>query len=44
VNEWRPGLSLAKRPASTTRVHLSSSPDDIAQLSARLRDTPPDQR
>ena len=27
--EWRPGLSLAKRPASPTRVHLSHSLDDI---------------
>ena len=44
ANEWRPGLSLAKRPASTTRIHLSYSPDDIAQLSAQLRDIPPEQR
>jgi hypothetical protein len=39
--EWRPGLSLAKRPASTTRHHLSYDKADIAAFSARLRDTPP---
>ena len=44
MTEWRPGLSLAKRPASTARVHLSYSRDDIAQLSARLRDLPPTER
>jgi hypothetical protein len=44
VNEWRPGLSLGKRPASTTRVHLSYAQDEIAWLSARLRDVPPEQR
>jgi hypothetical protein len=44
ATEWRPGLSLAQRPASTTRVHLSYSPDDVAQFSARLRDIPPEER
>ena len=44
MTEWRPGLSLAKRPASTTRVHLSYSHEEIAQLSARLRDRPPTER
>jgi hypothetical protein len=44
VTEWRPGLSLAKRPASTTRVHLSYSRDDIARHSARIRDVPPHER
>jgi hypothetical protein len=44
VNEWRPGLSLAKRPASTTRLHLSHSHRDIAQFAARLRDIPPAER
>jgi hypothetical protein len=38
------GLSLAKRPASTTRVHLSYSPDNIARVSARIRDIPPAER
>ena len=44
VNEWRPGLSLATRPASAKRVHLSFSLDDIAQHSARIRDIPPEER
>jgi hypothetical protein len=44
ATEWRPGLSLAKRPASTKRVALSYSPDDIAALSLRLKDIPPQER
>jgi hypothetical protein len=44
ATEWRPGLSLAKRPASTRRVHLSYSHDDIAVHSARIRDIPPAKR
>jgi len=42
--EWRPGLSLAKRPASTKRIHLSYSLDEIAEHSARIRDIPPENR
>jgi hypothetical protein len=42
--EWRPGLSLAKRPASLKRVALSYSPDDIAALGLRLREIPPEER
>src|SRR5258706_14910072 len=30
AREWRPGLSVAKRPPSDKRVHLSYSLDDIA--------------
>ena len=44
ATEWRPGLSLAKRPASTNRVHLSYSLEDIAAHSARLKDIPPEAR
>jgi uncharacterized protein len=44
AGEWRPGLSLAQRPASTTRVHLSYSEDEIAALSERLREVPPGER
>jgi hypothetical protein len=44
VTEWRPGLSLAKRPASTKRVHLSYSREDVARHSARIRDIPPEER
>jgi len=44
VNEWRPGLSLAKRPPSTNRIHLSYPAEEFAAFSLRLRDIPPDQR
>ncbi len=44
VTEWRPGLSLAERPASTTRVRLSYDRADIADLVARVRDIPPRDR
>ena len=44
ATEWRPGLSVAKRPPSTTRVHLSYSVADIAALSARVKDIPPETR
>jgi uncharacterized protein len=44
ASEWRPGLSLAKRPASTKRMTLSYSSDDIAALSRRLKDMPPQER
>src|SRR5262245_12132985 len=42
--EWRPGLSLAKRPASQKRVLRSYSLADIAALSARLKAIPPKDR
>jgi hypothetical protein len=44
ATEWRPGLCIATRPASTTRVHLSHSAEDIAALSQRIRDIPPERR
>jgi hypothetical protein len=42
--EWRPGLSVAKRPPSTTRVRLSYNLDDIVAHTARIRDVPPQER
>jgi hypothetical protein len=42
--EWRPGLSLAKRPASDKRVHLSYSVPDIQVHSERIAAIPPAQR
>jgi hypothetical protein len=42
--EWRPGLSLAKRPPSATRTSLSYSREEIAALVERLRDISADQR
>lgn len=44
VTEWRPGVSVARRPASTQRVHLWYSLDDIAEFSARIRSIDPAQR
>jgi uncharacterized protein len=44
ANEWRPGLSVAKRPASTKRAHLHYSLDDIAAHSARIKNIPPAER
>src|SRR5262249_24848167 len=37
AREGRPGSPLAKRPASTKRVHLSHSADGIAALAARVQ-------
>jgi hypothetical protein len=42
--EWRPGLSVAKRPASTQRVHLNYGLEDIAAHSARIRGIDPAER
>src|SRR5437868_2739978 len=36
TTEWRPGASLAKQPASTQRVHLKYSVDDVAAHAARI--------
>ena len=44
ATEWRPGLSLAKRPASTRRVSLSYSPEEIASLVDRVAPIPPPSR
>lgn len=44
ATEWRPGLSVAKRPPSAKRVHLHYSHDDIAAHSARIRDIAPEKR
>jgi hypothetical protein len=41
ATEWRPGLSSVKRPASTKRVRLSYSLDEIARHSARIKDIDP---
>jgi uncharacterized protein len=44
AREWRPGLCVAKRPPSDKRMHLEHSLDDIAALSARIRNIPPEER
>lgn len=42
--EWRPGLSLAQRPASSVRVHASFARAEIEAFAARLRAIPPAER
>jgi hypothetical protein len=44
AREWRPGLSVAKRPPSDKRVHPSYSLEDIAAHSARIKHIPPEER
>ena len=44
VREWRPGLSLALRPASTRRVRAGYGTAEVAALIARVGPLPPSQR
>jgi hypothetical protein len=44
AKEWRPGLSLAKRPASTKRVGLSYSREAIAEFVREIVVIPPERR
>jgi len=44
ATEWRAGLSVAKRPASSKRVHLSYDLDAVAAFSERIKDIPPAKR
>ncbi len=44
AREWRPGLSLAKRPASKKRVELSYSGAEIAAFVREVAGVPPDNR
>ena len=44
ATEWRPGLSVAKRPPSSPRRSLNFSIEDIQALSARLQHIPPEDR
>jgi len=43
-NEWRPGLSLALRPASAKRGHAAFSRGEIEFFSRQLRRIPPSDR
>jgi uncharacterized protein len=42
--EWRLGLSVGKRPASTKRVHLSYPRDEIEAFVARVAEVPFERR
>jgi hypothetical protein len=44
AGEWRPGLSLAKRPAGTVRHRMEFTWEDLAPHIARLRAIPPGSR
>ena len=44
ATEWRPGLTVAKRPPSDKRRSLSYSREEIAALSQRIRGIPPEKR
>jgi hypothetical protein len=44
VFEWRPGLSLTLRPASTERVHMAYTRAEVAAFSQRIRDIAPSKR
>jgi uncharacterized protein len=44
AREWRLGLSLAKRPASTKRVGLSYSREAVAEFARELASIPPERR
>ena len=42
--EWRPGLSLSERPASTRRVHAAWQRDEVAEFVERVRHIDPANR
>jgi hypothetical protein len=42
--EWRPGLSVGKRPPSGKRVHMPYSWDELGAHIARIKDLPPHRR
>ncbi len=44
AREWRPGLSVGRRPASTHRVHMSYSWDEAGDLSAAVAGIAPQDR
>ena len=44
ATEWRPGLSVAKRPPSDKRRSLSYSREDMAAHSRRIKDIAPEKR
>ncbi len=44
VTERRPGVSLAKQPASTQRVHMKYTREEAAAFSAVARDIDPRDR
>jgi uncharacterized protein len=44
AQDWRPGLLVAKQPASTKRAGLSFSREEIAAFVREVASIPPDKR
>lgn len=44
VREWRPGLSVAKRPPSEKRRGLAYPKDEIAAFAEKIKAIPPAER
>jgi len=44
ATEWRPGLSVATRPPSTTRVHLHFTVQEVVAHAIRIKDVPYNER
>ena len=44
AREWRPGLSLQQRPASTQRRRLAFSVAEVEDFARLIQDIPPQQR
>ena len=44
AREWRPGLSLEQRPASTRRHRLAYSAEEVAEFAGLIQDIPPRER
>lgn len=44
ATEWRPGLSVVKRPPASRRVHLSFAAGDIEDFAAQIKVIPPERR
>jgi len=44
ATEWRPGLSVGKRPPSNKRVHMSYEWSEVAAHIQRIQNIPPENR
>jgi len=44
ATEWRPGLSLARRPASTERRTMGWTHDEVATFASSIRSIAPEHR
>jgi hypothetical protein len=44
VTERRPGVGLGKRPASTKRVHMRWTREEVTEFARGVRDIPPENR